>query len=122
MLDVPLNALGLAQARVVGDELARTIGRQRDLQRSRAHAETAKPQSRRPASILASMPASASGTLAYCRVVTYAVWRAVDAEGMARYHAGDRTTAPKGGRRHEASSSLRQRHHRHGDCLRREDA
>ena len=42
------------------------------------------------------MPASASGTLAYCGVVPMLEWRAVDAEGMAVITPVIRTTARGG--------------------------
>ncbi len=98
MLDVPLNALGLAQARVVGDELARTIEVASvicsDLVRTR---ETAKPLSEATGFDIGFDARIRERHFGVLQGRTYAEWRAVDAEGMARYHAGDPDYGPEGG-------------------------
>ena len=72
MLDVPLNALGMAQARIVGDALARSIDIAFDPRIRERHFGVLEGR-------------------------TYAEWRAVDAAGMARYDAGDPDYGPEGG-------------------------
>ena len=98
MLDVPLNALGLQQARLVGDELARIVDVAEmvssDLVRTR---ETATPitcatgfEPRFDARIR-------ERHFGVWQGLTYVEWRIKDAEGMARYNAGDPDYGPEGG-------------------------
>ena len=98
MLDVPLNALGLQQARLVGDELARIVDVAEmvssDLVRTR---ETATPitcatgfEPRFDARIR-------ERHFGVWQGMTYEEWRIKDAEGMARYNAGDPDYGPEGG-------------------------
>ncbi len=98
MLDVPLNALGMQQAKLVADELARIVDVAEmvssDLVRTR---ETATPI------------ANATGFeprfdvrirerhFGVWQGMTYEEWRIKDAEGMARYNAGDPDYGPEGG-------------------------
>lgn len=98
MLDVPLNALGLAQAKIVGEELARSVDVasiiSSDLVRTR---ETAKPLVEGtgfPITFDARLRERHFGVL---QGITYDEWRARDAEGMARYNAGDADYGPEGG-------------------------
>jgi len=98
MLDVPLNALGLAQAKFVAEELARTIDVaaviSSDLVRAR---ETTRPlveDTGFPVSFDARIRERHFGVL---QGRTYAEWHAVDAEGVARYNAGDPDYGPEGG-------------------------
>ena len=98
MLDVPLNALGLQQARLVADELARIVDVaamvSSDLVRTR---ETATPitgatgfEPRFDARIR-------ERHFGVWQGMTYVEWRIKDAEGMARYNAGDPDYGPEGG-------------------------
>lgn len=98
MLDVPLNALGLAQAKIVGEELARSVDVasiiSSDLVRTR---ETAKPLVEGtgfPITFDARLRERHFGVL---QGITYDEWRIRDAEGMARYNAGDADYGPEGG-------------------------
>lgn len=98
MLDVPLNELGFQQARVVADELARAIDLASivcsDLVRTR---ETAKPlvdATGFPISFDARLRERHFGVL---EGITYDEWRTRDAEGMARYYAGEADYGPEGG-------------------------
>jgi len=98
MLDVPLNALGLAQAKIVGEELARSVDVasiiSSDLVRTR---ETAKPLVEGtgfPITFDARLRERHFGVL---QGITYDEWRTRDAEGMARYHSGDADYGPEGG-------------------------
>ena len=98
MLDVPLNALGMAQARIVGDALARSIDIAAviasDLVRTR---ETAKPLIDATGFDIAFDPRIRERHFGVLEGRTYAEWRAVDAAGMARYDAGDPDYGPEGG-------------------------
>ena len=98
MLDVPLNALGLQQAKRVADELARSVDVAEmvssDLVRTR---ETATPitnatgfESRFDARIR-------ERHFGIWQGMTYEEWRIKDAEGMARYNAGEEDYGPEGG-------------------------
>ena len=98
MLDVPLNALGMQQAALVADELARIVDVAEmvssDLVRTR---ETAKPinettgfESRFDARIR-------ERNFGVWQGKTYEEWRILDAVGMARYNAGDPDYGPEGG-------------------------
>ena len=98
MLDVPLNALGAKQAELAAAELARTIDLAElvssDLVRTR---ETTKPindatgfEPRFDARIRERHFGVWQGK-------TYEEWRVLDAEGMARYNAGDPDYGPEGG-------------------------
>lgn len=98
MLDVPLNALGLAQARVVGSELARSVDVaaviSSDLVRTR---ETAKPLIEATGFDVTFDARIRERHFGVLQGKTYAEWRVADAEGMARYHAGDPDYGPEGG-------------------------
>ncbi len=98
MLDVPLNALGLQQAKRVADELARSVDVAEmvssDLVRTR---ETATPitiatgfEPRFDARIR-------ERHFGIWQGLTYEEWRIKDAEGMARYNAGEEDYGPEGG-------------------------
>ena len=98
MLDVPLNELGWQQAALVADELARIVDVAEmvssDLVRTR---ETATPitnatgfESRFDARIR-------ERHFGIWQGMTYEEWRIKDAEGMARYNAGEEDYGPEGG-------------------------
>ena len=84
MLDVPLNALGLAQARVVGSELARSVDVaaviSSDLVRTR---ETAKPLIEATGFDVTFDARIRERHFGVLQGKTYAEWRVADAEGMA---------------------------------------
>ncbi len=98
MLDVPLNAVGLQQAASAAAEIARIVDIadlvSSDLVRTR---ETTIPiieatgfASRFDARIR-------ERNFGVLQGKTYAEWRTADAEGMARYNAGDPDYGPEGG-------------------------
>jgi 2,3-bisphosphoglycerate-dependent phosphoglycerate mutase len=98
MLDVPLNELGLAQAKVVADELARSIDVASivcsDLVRTR---ETAKPLVDATGFAITFDARLRERHFGVLQGITYDEWRIRDAEGMARYNAGDADYGPEGG-------------------------
>ena len=98
MLDVPLNELGLAQAKVVADELARSIDVASivcsDLVRTR---ETAKPLVDATGFAITFDARLRERHFGVLQGITYEEWRTRDAEGMARYNAGEADYGPEGG-------------------------
>lgn len=98
MLDVPLNALGTLQAKLVSDEIARTIDVAAvvcsDLVRTR---ETAKPLIEATGFAISFDARIRERHFGVLQGRTYAEWREADADGMARYHAGDPDYGPEGG-------------------------
>lgn len=98
MLDVPLNELGFQQARVVGDELARSIDVAcivcSDLVRTR---ETAQPLVDATGFAITFDARLRERHFGVLEGITYDEWRARDAEGMARYSAGEADYGPEGG-------------------------
>lgn len=98
MLDVPLNALGLQQAKLVGDELARYVDVasiiSSDLVRTR---ETATPLVEGTGFAIMFDARIRERNFGVLQGKTYAEWRVADAEGMARYNAGDPDYGPEGG-------------------------
>lgn len=98
MLDVPLNALGQAQAKCVGAEVARLIDVAQviasDLVRTR---ETAKPLIAATGFDVSFDARIRERNFGVLQGKTYAEWRAADAEGVARYNAGDPDYGPEGG-------------------------
>jgi 2,3-bisphosphoglycerate-dependent phosphoglycerate mutase len=98
MLDVPLNALGLQQAQRVADELARIVDVAEmvssDLVRTR---ETATPITNATGFEPRFDARIRERHFGVWQGMTYEEWRAKDAEGMARYNAGEPDYGPEGG-------------------------
>ncbi len=98
MLDVPLNALGVQQAELVAAELARTIDVAElvssDLVRTR---ETTKPINEATGFEPRFDARIRERHFGIWQGMTYEEWRIKDAEGMARYNAGDPDYGPEGG-------------------------
>ena len=98
MLDVPLNALGLRQAELAAAELARTIDVAElvssDLVRTR---ETAKPINEATGFEPRFDARIRERHFGVWQGMTYEEWRIKDAEGIARYNAGDPDYGPEGG-------------------------
>ena len=98
MLDVPLNALGLRQAELAAAELARTIELAElvssDLVRTR---ETTKPINEATGLEPRFDARIRERHFGVWQGMTYEEWRIKDAEGMARYNAGDPDYGPEGG-------------------------
>ena len=98
MLDVPLNALGLQQAKAVADELARIVDAAEmvssDLMRTR---ETATPIANATGFEPRFDARIRERHFGVWQGMTYVEWRIKDAEGMARYNAGDPDYGPEGG-------------------------
>ena len=98
MLDVPLNALGLQQAKLVAEELARSVGAAEmvssDLVRTR---ETAAPITNATGFEPRFDARIRERHFGIWQGMTYEEWRAEDAEGMARYNAGEEDYGPEGG-------------------------
>ena len=98
MLDVPLNALGLQQARLVADELARIVDVAEmvssDLVRTR---ETATPITNATGFEPRFDARIRERHFGVWQGMTYEEWRIKDAEGIARYHAGEPDYGPDGG-------------------------
>ncbi len=98
MLDVPLNALGIKQAELAGAEIARTIEVAElvssDLVRTR---ETTKPINEATGFEPRFDARIRERHFGVLQGKTYDEWRVLDAEGMARYNAGDPDYGPEGG-------------------------
>ena len=98
MLDVPLNALGLQQAQRVGDELARIVDVAEmvssDLVRTR---ETATPITDATGFEPRFDARLRERHFGIYQGITYEEWRIKDAEGIARFHAGEPDYGPEGG-------------------------
>ena len=98
MLDVPLNALGLQQARCVAGELARIVDVAEmvssDLVRTR---ETATPITNATGFEPRFDARIRERHFGIWQGMTYEEWRIKDAEGMARYNAGEENYGPEGG-------------------------
>ncbi len=98
MLDVPLNALGVRQAELAAAELARTIDVAElvssDLVRTR---ETTKPINEATGFEPRFDARIRERHFGVWQGMTYEEWRIKDAEGMARYNAGDPDYGPEGG-------------------------
>jgi probable phosphoglycerate mutase len=98
MLDVPLNALGLEQSKRVAEELARTVDSAEmvssDLVRTR---ETAKPITLATGFNPRFDARIRERHFGVWQGMTYEEWRIKDAEGMARYNAGEADYGPQGG-------------------------
>ncbi len=98
MLDVPLNALGMQQAKLVADELARIVDVAEmvssDLVRTR---ETATPIANATGFEPRFDARIRERHFGVWQGMTYEEWRIKDAEGMARYNAGDPDYGPEGG-------------------------
>ena len=98
MLDVPLNALGVRQAELVAAELADTIDVAElvssDLVRTR---ETTKPINEATGFEPRFDARIRERHFGVWQGKTYEEWRVLDAEGMARYNAGDPDYGPEGG-------------------------
>ena len=98
MLDVPLNALGLHQAKRVGDEIARIVDVAEmvssDLVRTR---ETATPITEATGFEPRFDARLRERHFGIYQGITYEEWRIKDAEGIARFHAGEADYGPEGG-------------------------
>jgi probable phosphoglycerate mutase len=98
MLDVPLNALGLQQAQAVAREIARIVDVadmvSSDLVRTR---ETARPISEATGFEPRFDARIRERHFGVLQGKTYEEWRIADAEGVARYNAGDPHYGPEGG-------------------------
>ena len=98
MLDVPLNALGLRQSELAAAELARTIELAElvssDLVRTR---ETTKPINEATGFEPRFDARIRERHFGVWQGMTYEEWRIKDAEGIARYNAGDPDYGPEGG-------------------------
>ncbi len=98
MLDVPLNALGLEQAQAVAREIARIVDVAEmvssDLVRTR---QTAIPISEATGFEPRFDARIRERNFGVLQGKTYEEWRIADAEGVARYNAGDPTYGPEGG-------------------------
>ena len=98
MLDVPLNELGMQQARLVAAELARIVDVAEhvasDLVRTQ---ETASPIAEATGFEPRFDARIRERNFGIWQGMTYEQWRIKDAEGMARYNAGDPDYGPEGG-------------------------
>ena len=98
MLDVPLNALGLQQAQLVAQEIARIVDvadlASSDLVRTR---ETTNPIAEATAIEPRFDARIRERNFGVWQGKTYEEWRVLDAVGIARYNAGDPDYGPEGG-------------------------